>query len=230
MHGCLVFRFRRGKEIEGGEGRRSRMTLSSTSDGCAAIGDPIDRAIEVVRTRGDDPRRLAGADRDARARYRLRHRRTRDCRSVRHHQGLRNAGRAVFQAPWPRGGVSNRPLVVPPSSTDATIHRDEFPIVDPHQHFWDLRRNYHPWLCDPVSVPFRYGDYAAIERNYLPPDYRRDAARYRIVKAVHVEAEWDRADPVGETRWIDRIHREFGLPSACVGHAEPDRPDIQQTT
>jgi predicted TIM-barrel fold metal-dependent hydrolase len=46
------------------------------------------------------------------------------------------------------------------------------------------------------------------------------------VKTVHIEAEWDRADPVGETRWIAKIHREFGLPSACIGHAQPDRPEI----
>jgi predicted TIM-barrel fold metal-dependent hydrolase len=51
------------------------------------------------------------------------------------------------------------------------------PIVDPHQHFWDLGRNYHPWLCDPVPIAFRYGDYSAIKRNYLPADYRRDAGR-----------------------------------------------------
>src|SRR6202022_1655334 len=101
-------------------------------------------------------------------------------------------------------------------------------IVDPHQHFWDLGRNYHLWLCDPVPVAFRYGDYSAIKRNYLPADYRRDTTRYRIVKTVHVEAAWDRTDPVGETRWIEAIQREFGLPSACVGHAQPDRPDIEQ--
>ena len=111
--------------------------------------------------------------------------------------------------------------------TDSTGESD-LPIVDPHQHFWDLDRNYHPWLCDPVPIAFRYGDYAALKRNYLPDDYRRDAARYRIVKTVHIEAEWDRADPAAETRWLGRLHAQFGLPSACVGHAEPDRPDIDE--
>jgi predicted TIM-barrel fold metal-dependent hydrolase len=113
------------------------------------------------------------------------------------------------------------------SPADAAA-RDEFPIVDPHQHFWDLGRNYHPWLCDPVPIAFRYGDYSAIKRNYLPADYRRDAGRYSIVKTVHIEAEWNRADPVGETRWIETIHREFGLPSACIGYAQLDRPNVEQ--
>ncbi len=101
------------------------------------------------------------------------------------------------------------------------------PIVDAHQHFWNLDKNYYPWLCDPEPIPFRYGDYSALRRNYLPGDYRSDSARFRIVKTVHMEAEWDRADPVAETRWIETIAREHGLPSACIGHAEPNRADIE---
>jgi predicted TIM-barrel fold metal-dependent hydrolase len=102
------------------------------------------------------------------------------------------------------------------------------PIVDAHQHFWDLEKNYYPWLCDSDPIPFRYGDYSALRRNYLPPDYRRDSAGFDIVKTVHMEAEWDRADPVAETRWVEAVNRAFGLPSACIGHAEPDRPDIEE--
>ena len=29
----------------------------------------------------------------------------------------------------------------------------ELPIVDAHQHFWDLERNYLPWLCDERADP-----------------------------------------------------------------------------
>ena len=43
-----------------------------------------------------------------------------------------------------------------------------------------------------------------------------------------MEAEWDRADPVAETRWIETVSREHGLPSVCVGHADPGRPDIEE--
>lgn len=104
----------------------------------------------------------------------------------------------------------------------------QIPIVDAHHHFWDLTKNYHPWLCDSQPVSFRYGDYAAIRRNYLPTDYRRDSAKYRIVKTVHMEAEWDRRDSPAETRWLETVKAESGLPDACVGHAEPDRADIAE--
>ena len=88
----------------------------------------------------------------------------------------------------------------------------DLPIVDAHQHFWDLERNYLPWLCDPEPIPFRYGDYRALRRNYLPADYFRDAARHHVVKTVFVETEWDPADPVGETRWLAEVIAASGVP------------------
>jgi predicted TIM-barrel fold metal-dependent hydrolase len=97
--------------------------------------------------------------------------------------------------------------------------KDDFPIVDPHQHFWDLSRNYYPWLCDPKPVPFRYGDYTSLKRNYLPPDYLRDAGPLNIVKTVHEDALWDPTDPAGEARWLEQVAQEYGYPHACVGSA-----------
>ena len=82
-----------------------------------------------------------------------------------------------------------------------------FQIVDAHQHFWDLGKNYYPWLQDEPMIPFRYGDYSAIRKNYLPADYRKDADGYEIVGSVYVEAEWDRKDPVAEMKYIDALRR-----------------------
>lgn len=98
-------------------------------------------------------------------------------------------------------------------------------IVDAHQHFWDPQTHYYPWLCDEPPVPFRYGDYRPIRRRYLPPDYRADAAPYRVEKTVYVEAEWNPADPVGEMRYIEGLRREHGLPSVAVAQAWLDAAD-----
>ena len=56
-------------------------------------------------------------------------------------------------------------------------------IVDAHHHLWDLSKNYHPWLCDATPIPFRYGEYTAIRKNYLLPDYLNDAkiTKYKVV-------------------------------------------------
>ena len=102
---------------------------------------------------------------------------------------------------------------------------DGFPIIDAHQHFWDLDRNPYPWLQD-APVDFRYGDYGALRRSYMPADYRHDAANHRIVGTVHVEAEWDRADPVAETRWLAKLRQTAGLPTVAVAHAALDRDDV----
>lgn len=103
----------------------------------------------------------------------------------------------------------------------------ELPIVDAHQHFWDLGRNYLPWLCDEEAVPFRYGDYTALRRSYLPEDYLRDAAGHDIVKTVYVETEWDPRDPVGEMRWLQEIIAASGLPHAIVAGARLDQPEVE---
>ena len=105
---------------------------------------------------------------------------------------------------------------------------DPLPIIDAHAHFWDLEANYHPWLCDPKLIPFRYGDYSAIRHNYLPPDYRQDWKDFTLVGMVHVEAEHDPGDPLGETRWLERITERHGLPTVCVCQAWLDRADVEE--
>ena len=104
-----------------------------------------------------------------------------------------------------------------------------FPIVDAHQHFWDPRLNYHPWLCDQPPVRFRYGDYSALRRPYLPADYLGDARPHQVVKTVYVETEWDPRDPIGEMRYVERLRRETGFPTVAVAQAWLDRADLGAT-
>lgn len=100
------------------------------------------------------------------------------------------------------------------------------PIVDAHQHFWDLERNRYPWLADQPPPDFRYGDTTPLRRSYLPKDYFADAASHPVVATVHMEAEWDSRDPAGETRWLAVMRRETGYPTVAIGQAWFDRDDI----
>jgi predicted TIM-barrel fold metal-dependent hydrolase len=101
-------------------------------------------------------------------------------------------------------------------------------IVDAHQHFWDPGIHYYPWLNDEPPIPFRYGDYRAIRRRYLPDDYLGDAAPYRVSKSVYVEAEWNPRDPIGEMRYIEQLRRESGLPTVAVAQAWLDHDDAAE--
>src|SRR5689334_11808706 len=99
-----------------------------------------------------------------------------------------------------------------------TIHQnwisspDAVTLVDAHHHLWDLDRNYYPWLSDQPEEHFFLGPYGALKRNYLPDDYRRDAAEHNVITTVLCEAEWDRSNQVGETAWLTEINAKHGFP------------------
>ncbi len=104
---------------------------------------------------------------------------------------------------------------------------EDLPIVDAHQHFWDVALDKHPGFRAEPPLPFRYGDTRPLRRTYLPKDYRVDTRGHRIVGTVYVETEWDPADPLGETRWVEALAAREGLPTAVVAQAWLDRDDVE---
>ncbi len=92
------------------------------------------------------------------------------------------------------------------------------PIVDPHHHLWDLSLGRHAWLADSAGTVGGLGDLAPIRRNYLPADYRHDAAHQNIVATVHIEAKWDPDDCLGETQWLETLPDKRGVASRIVAH------------
>jgi predicted TIM-barrel fold metal-dependent hydrolase len=102
------------------------------------------------------------------------------------------------------------------------------PLVDAHQHFWDPSVNDHPWLQPQAQIPFRYGNYDAIKRRYLPPDYLEDARGQDVRQTVYCETEWNPADPIGETRYASALAARFGLPNAIIAQAWLDRADVAE--
>ena len=102
-------------------------------------------------------------------------------------------------------------------------------IVDSHLHWRDPVNNRYEALSDgtPEEGEERGGTEASV---YMPEDYFADAAPYDIVGLVHIEAEWDKADPVGESKWLERLSSEkaFGeIPFAIVGFADLAWSDIE---
>jgi predicted TIM-barrel fold metal-dependent hydrolase len=104
----------------------------------------------------------------------------------------------------------------------------DLPLVDAHHHYWDLARNPHPWLQRQPRLPFRYGDYAAICRDFLPEDYRLAAAGHRVVGHVTMEGEWSPEDPTGEARWITALAAATGEPQAHAAQVWLDRADLDE--
>ncbi|RUT34556.1 thioesterase [Arsenicitalea aurantiaca] len=98
-------------------------------------------------------------------------------------------------------------------------------VIDAHHHIWDLDNDL-PWLKT-ERIPFRYGDYSAICRNYMPMDYRRDTAAWPLAGSVYVEAEWNRTKAADESAWVEKIAAEAGVPSAMVAWCDPAAPEAE---
>ena len=92
-------------------------------------------------------------------------------------------------------------------------------IIDAHHHFWDLNQNYYPFLSDKIDLNFFLGNYESIRKNYLPIDYIKDSKNHNIIGTVHCEAEWNREDQVGETKWLEKLSKTNKYPNAIVSHA-----------
>lgn len=99
--------------------------------------------------------------------------------------------------------------------------------IDAHHHLWDLEHNDYPWLRAP-HAPRMYGDYAAMCRNYLVEDFVTDSAPHSVVKSVHVQANWNPDDPLGETRWCQGVADHHGFPHAIVADANLASADVER--
>jgi predicted TIM-barrel fold metal-dependent hydrolase len=102
-------------------------------------------------------------------------------------------------------------------------------IVDAHVHWWDLETNYYPWLSNNKPDEGGLSSARALAKTYLPEHYLEDAKGFGIVGAVHVQANWEPADPVGETRWLQQLADSGvanGMPQGIVAFADLSDPHL----
>lgn len=102
------------------------------------------------------------------------------------------------------------------------------PIVDAHHHFWAVPGNPHHWLTQLPRIPFRYGDYSAICRDFLPADYAAACGEHQVLRHVVMEGEWDPTDPVGEALWMQGLAQTAGKPHAMAAQVWLDRDDVAE--
>ncbi|MCU6454517.1 amidohydrolase family protein [Sphingomonas sp. A2-49] len=92
------------------------------------------------------------------------------------------------------------------------------PFVDAHLHLWDRGRLRYPWLAAAGQAP--------IAASYGVADYRREAAAWNVVGAVHVDAGAHPDDGERETEWLEEVADADGLPIAIVARVALDDPDV----
>ncbi len=103
-------------------------------------------------------------------------------------------------------------------------------IIDAHHHLWDIENHHYPHMKGPESVRI-WGPNARLRKNYLVEDFLADARNQNVVKSVHVQANYDHDDPVGETRWLQGVADDpdsRGFPHAIVGWVDFTSPDCER--
>jgi len=97
------------------------------------------------------------------------------------------------------------------------------PIIDAHHHIWELKRI--PWLQGPMQ-PRIFGEYAALRRDYLAEEFKRDLAPHGITKSVYIQINVNPGDEIDETAWVQGVADKHGLPSGIVAFANLAAPDV----
>ncbi|MFN0121411.1 MAG: amidohydrolase family protein [Blastocatellia bacterium] len=90
-------------------------------------------------------------------------------------------------------------------------------IIDTHQHLWDQDLLSYSWTA---KVPL-------FNRSFRIDDYLAATAGLNVIKSVHVEADVDEKDMVGETRYICALAERDDNPlSGVVAGARPESTDF----
>lgn len=104
----------------------------------------------------------------------------------------------------------------------------DIPFVDAHVHLWDLERISYPWLTPPFADDGPNGSVEPIAKTYLLDDYLADAEGWTIAGIVHVDAGAAATAALDETKWLQAMADERGLPSGIVAFAALDDPDVER--
>ncbi|MBG93327.1 MAG: hypothetical protein CL792_05030 [Chloroflexi bacterium] len=107
-----------------------------------------------------------------------------------------------------------------------------FRFVDAHVHFYDMQ---HPTLFYADWQPDSENSLVGTQmrqlgtRNYLASDFIAESSSYGVDKVVHVQAAIGSKDPVEETKWLQQVYDNIGIPNAIVGHVDLRSEDAHRT-
>lgn len=93
----------------------------------------------------------------------------------------------------------------------AAVNQNDLPIVDTHQHLWDLTKFNLPWLKgDAVQK---------INRSYLMSDYLKLIGSHKVVKTVYMEVNVDSTQQAAEAEYVLDLSRRDDNPmvGAIIG-------------
>lgn len=90
------------------------------------------------------------------------------------------------------------------------------PVIDAHQHFWDIERFTYPWMSPSDAVLYR---------NYLPSDLKPLMDDVGVHRCVFVQANHD----VNENRWVLELADQHDFIAGVVGWVDLTAADVDET-
>src|SRR5436190_24030086 len=89
-------------------------------------------------------------------------------------------------------GVAAAAICARGLASSAAVEPDAAPIIDTHQHLWDLKRFRLPWLDGAGEL----------NRNFLVKDYLKAAEGLNIVRAVYMEVAVEEKQRQAEAEYV----------------------------
>src|SRR5947209_1051372 len=90
------------------------------------------------------------------------------------------------------------PLIKPVLTSFLPGDTAMIPIVDTHQHLWDLAKFRLPWLAHAPQL----------DRNFLMADYLKATEGLNVVKSVYMEVDVEPAQQVKEAEYVIGVCRK----------------------
>jgi L-fuconolactonase len=85
--------------------------------------------------------------------------------------------------------------------------------IDSHQHFWKYSAHEYPWI----------GKGTPLERDWMPPDLEREAAKVHVDGSVVVQAR----QTIEESRWLLQLAAESRFIKGVVGWVDLQSPKVE---
>ena len=96
-------------------------------------------------------------------------------------------------------------------------------IIDSHHHFWcpenDEANIGYVWLKN-IGAIKPFGDPTAIQRDYLPEEFKAESSKHELIGSVHVQCDGAIPDPVQESIWLESLKDSHALPSVHIGFVD----------
>ncbi len=104
-------------------------------------------------------------------------------------------------------------------TADDAVKSEQLPIIDTHQHLWDLTKFKLPWLDGSPSV---------LKRSYVMRDYLAATADLNVARAIYMEVDVASEQQVAEAEYLLAICRAGDSPTVgAVISGRPNSPEFR---